>query len=122
HVRCRMTRRAPVKLSALPGLLAGILLLADTARAGVPTLEVFDVQGAGLTSPVAGQNVRIADSVVTAVLSDGFFLQTPDARADSDTALTSNGIRVQTAGAPTYTAGGAVAVGHRVTVTGTVNE
>jgi hypothetical protein len=111
-----------VKLSALPGPIAGVLLIASAAHAGTPTLEVFEVQGAGSTSPVAGQTVRIGDSVVTAVLSDGFFLQTPDARADSDTALTSNGIRVQTAGTPTYTAGGAVAVGHRVTVTGTVNE
>lgn len=112
-----------MKLSALPGMFAGLLLLTGAAHAGSPaTLEVFDVQGAGLTSPHVGQTVRIADSVVTAVTADGFFLQTPDARADSDTALTSNGIRVQTAGTPTYTAGGAVAVGHRVTVTGTVSE
>ena len=104
-------------------VLAGLLFFSAAAIAGTPvTLEVFDAQGAGLASPYAGQSVRINDSVVTAVLADGFFLQTPDSRADSDTALTSNGIRVQTAGTPTYTAGSAVAVGHRATVIGTIAE
>jgi hypothetical protein len=113
-----------VKQTALPGaLIAALLLASGASRAGTPAaLEIFDVQGAGLASPHAGQTVSINDSVVTAVTSDGFFLQTPDARADSDTALTSNGIRVQTAGAPVYGAGGAVAVGHRLTATGLVTE
>jgi uncharacterized repeat protein (TIGR01451 family) len=109
---------------ALLGLAAGLLLLPFATHAGTQpaTVEIFDVQGNALTSPMAGQTVRIPDSVVTALLSDGFFLQTPDARADSDTALTSNGIRVVTPGAPVYTGGGGIAVGHRVNVVGTVSE
>jgi hypothetical protein len=83
---------------------------------------VFEVQGNGMTSPVVGQSVTIGDSVVTAVFDGGFFLQTPDARADSPAALTSNGIRVVTAGMPSYTGGAPVTVGDRATVSGTVVE
>ena len=112
-----------MKASIRAGLAAGVLLVSLGASAGTPpTVEIHEIQGAGLASPLVGMTVRVEDSVVTAVTSDGFFLQTPDARLDSKPALTSNGIRVQTAGAPTYTAGGAIAVGHRATVTGAVSE
>jgi hypothetical protein len=77
--------------------------------------EIFEIQGAGLTSPLAGQTVTSNDNIVTAVGFDGFFIQTPDARADSD-ANTSNGIFVFTVSAPT------VAVGDNVNVTGAVVE
>ena len=80
------------------------------------SLEVWQVQGNGPTSPYVGSTVEIPDSVVTAVLADGFFLQTPTNRADAESSLTSNGIRVVTAGAPTVT------VGALVEVTGTVVE
>jgi hypothetical protein len=105
------------------GLLAATLF-AGSALAGTQptTLEAFDVQGNGLASPHTGQLVRIPDSVVTAVVADGFYLQTPDERADSETALTPNGIRVVTAGVPSYDGGGSVAVGHRLDAIGTVAE
>ena len=85
-------------------------------------LEIYDIQGNGPTSPHVGSSVQVSDSIVTAVLPDGFFFQTPDSRADPASSLTSNGIRVVTTGAPTYSGGGAVAAGHRVNVTGTVAE
>ena len=78
-------------------------------------LEVFDVQGSGAISPFLGATVTIADSVVTGLAFDGFFLQTPDGRDDLDPA-TSNGVYVYTAGAPS------VAVGDHVDVTGEIEE
>jgi hypothetical protein len=100
-------------LAGSPPLLAGSL---------PATLEIYDIQGNEPASPHAGSTVQVPDSVVTAVLPNGFFMQTPDSRADPDTSLTSNGIRVVTSGAPTYSGGGAVAIGHLVTVTGMVVE
>jgi hypothetical protein len=113
-----------VKTFSIPSGLLAALWFATAVSAGPQptTLEAFDVQGNGLVSPHAGQFVRIPDSIVTAVVSDGFFLQTPDERADSETALTPNGIRVFTSGAPAYDGGGAVAVGHRLDATGVVAE
>ncbi len=83
---------------------------------GCPLIrEIFEVQGSGPSSPDEGSVVLLADNVVTAVGPDGFFIQTPDERADGDPA-TSNGIFVFTSTPPT------VAEGDRVTVTGTVSE
>lgn len=80
-----------------------------------PVVEIFQIQGSGLTSPFAAQTVTTLGNVVTAVGPNGFFIQTPDARADAD-AVTSNGIFVFTGAAPT------VAVGDAVDVTGQVVE
>jgi predicted extracellular nuclease len=80
-----------------------------------PVYEVYQLQGAGLASPYAGQTVQTLDNVVTAVGPDGFFVQTPDSRADLD-AGTSNGVFVFTGSTP------AVQVGDQVDVTGTVVE
>jgi predicted extracellular nuclease len=80
-----------------------------------PLVEIYEIQGPGLASPYAGQAVETLDNVVTAVAPDGFFMQTPDGRADADPE-TSNGIFVFTAGPP------AVAVGDRVDTAGTVQE
>lgn len=81
-----------------------------------PTVaEIFDIQGAGTASPHAGYYVTTTNNVVTAVASDGFFIQTPDIRADASDD-TSNGIMVYTNSAPT------VAVGDVVNVTGEVKE
>src|SRR5688572_22714075 len=77
--------------------------------------EIFEIQGSGLASPLTGQNVESRDNVVTAVTFDGFFIQTPDDRADADSE-TSNGIFVFTGSAPT------VAVGDQVDVLGKVAE
>jgi Ca2+-binding RTX toxin-like protein len=75
-------------------------------------LEISQIQGASHTSPYVGQPVQTT-GIVTAVDSNGFYIQDPS--PDSDDA-TSEGIFVFTDTAPT------VAVGDNVTVTGTVNE
>lgn len=77
--------------------------------------EIWQIQGAGTASPYAGGYVTTGNNVVTAVAPDGFFIQTPDARADASPD-TSNGIFVYTASAP------GVAVGDLVDVTGEVKE
>jgi uncharacterized repeat protein (TIGR01451 family) len=81
----------------------------------VPVYAIYTIQGSGAASPYDGQIVTTNDNVVTAVGTEGFFIQTPDASADADP-MTSNGIYVFTSSAPT------VAVGDIVDVTGTVDE
>ncbi|RFF29967.1 Ig-like domain-containing protein [Wenzhouxiangella sediminis] len=78
-------------------------------------LEIWQIQGAGAASPFAGQVVTTEGNVVTAVGPEGFFIQTPDARADASVD-TSNGIYVYTGTAPT------VAVGDVVNVEGEIVE
>lgn len=82
---------------------------------GSATAEIYEIQGNGMSSPLRNLSVTTRDNVVTALDANGFFIQTPDARADADP-QTSNGVFVFTAGAP------AVAVGDVVDVTGTVDE
>jgi predicted extracellular nuclease len=77
--------------------------------------EIFEIQGNGLASPFIGQDVLTEDNVVTGVAANGFFIQTPDSRADLDDE-TSNGIFVFTGSAPT------VQVGDQVDVQGSVDE
>lgn len=77
--------------------------------------EIFAIQGSGAVSPLNGQVVETLDNIVTAVGNQGFFIQTPDYRADASTA-TSNGIYVFTSSTPT------VQVGDQVDVKGTVTE
>jgi predicted extracellular nuclease len=81
----------------------------------VQAKEIFEIQGNGLASPFVGQTVLTQDNVVTAVGPTGFFIQTPDSRADADPE-TSNGIHVFTGSAPT------VQVGDQVDVQGSVAE
>ncbi len=78
-------------------------------------LEIFEIQGSGAASPFVGQTVVTADNIVTAVISNGFFIQTPVARTDGD-AATSDGVFVFTGSSPS------VAVGDQVDVTGDVVE
>jgi predicted extracellular nuclease len=84
----------------------------------VPVYEVFEIQGAGLASPYVGQTVRTLDNTVTGVAANGFFIQTPDSRADAN-AETSNGIFVFTGTPPISPA---VQVGDQVDVKGIVSE
>ncbi|HWM89936.1 MAG TPA: lamin tail domain-containing protein [Thermoanaerobaculia bacterium] len=77
--------------------------------------EIWEIQGAGLASPFVNQTVKTLDNVVTAIASNGFFIQTPEARGDAD-AETSNGVFVFTGSAP------AVQVGDQVDVQGNVVE
>ncbi|HYN41402.1 MAG TPA: lamin tail domain-containing protein [Thermoanaerobaculia bacterium] len=101
---------APGTVNVAKGTGTGTITNDDAAVA-----EIFAIQGSGAASPYAGQIVTTNDNVVTAVGTQGFFIQTPTARADADP-NTSNGIYVFTSTAPT------VAVGDLVDVTGTVVE
>ncbi|HEY9694355.1 MAG TPA: lamin tail domain-containing protein [Oculatellaceae cyanobacterium] len=78
----------------------------------VSITPIYQIQGAGHTSSLVGQTVT-TKGIVTAVDSNGFYLQ--DASGDSDD-LTSDGIFVFTSSAPT------VAVGAEVQVGGSVSE
>ena len=75
--------------------------------------EIWQIQGAGLASPMAGTRRRTT-GVVTAVFSDGFFMQA--AGTGDGNPETSDGLFVFTAGAP------AVNVGDEAEATGTVAE
>jgi predicted extracellular nuclease len=84
--------------------------------AGCPvSAEIYEIQGAGAASPLAGSLVSTDADVVTALAPDGFFMQTPTAGSDGDVD-TSDGIFVFTGGAP------GVAVGDLVDVLGNVQE
>jgi predicted extracellular nuclease len=74
--------------------------------------RIFEIQGAGHASAFDGQQVSTF-GIVTAVQNNGFYIQDPDGDGDDST---SDGIFVQTSGAPT------VSVGTLATVTGTVDE
>ncbi|MEA5477924.1 choice-of-anchor I family protein [Pseudanabaena galeata UHCC 0370] len=93
-----------------------------TAAEGSNTVAVFsvnvgtrisDIQGSGHISPLVGQVVSGVAGIVTAVDSNGFYLQDPTPDADE---ATSEGIFVFTSSAPT------VQVGDSVKVNGTVSE
>lgn len=73
---------------------------------------IREIQGASHTSPLVGQPVQTT-GIVTAVDSNGFYIQDPSPDSDDST---SEGIFVFTSTAPT------VAIGDSVTVTGTVQE
>lgn len=81
----------------------------------IPELEIYEIQGDGMSSPYAGQTVIAENNVVTAVGPDGFFVQTPAERSDGDIE-TSDGLFVYTGSLP------AVAVGNWVNITGEVKE
>ena len=80
-----------------------------------PVVEIFEIQGSGAQSPFSGDTVESLANVVSAVASDGFFMQTPASRSDGDVD-TSDGIFVFTGEAP------GVSVGDMVDVLGEVTE
>lgn len=82
----------------------------------VATRAIHEIQGSGLASPVAGQRVRTEGNIVTAIGPQGFYLQTPDALADTDD-LTSQGIYAYTGSAPA-----GIVVGDAVNLVGDVVE
>lgn len=99
---------------------SGTAAISDASGTGTITnddisiIAIHDIQGAAHTSPLVGQVVTTR-GIVTAVDTNGFYIQTPDADIDASDA-TSQGIFIFTSSAPTVTSGDAV------TVTGTVSE
>ncbi len=80
------------------------------------SLAIHEIQGAGSSSPYVGQLVNTT-GIVTAVKTNGFFIQAPDAEDDADPS-TSEGLFIFTSSAPPA----AAAVGNLVKARGTVAE
>ncbi len=91
--------------------VSGSTIVYDLTPA-VPLVDIPQIQGAGHISEFDGMEVR-TQGIVTAVDSNGFYLQDPDGDGDTDT---SDGIFVFTGSAPT------VAVGDEAEVRGDVSE
>jgi predicted extracellular nuclease len=109
------TKSLPISISDAQGRngSATITLVVTTAPLN---LSIHDIQGSADTSPVAGRLVSTT-GIVTAVVSNGFFIQNPDNAVDADP-NTSEGVFVFTSSRPTSTA----TVGNMVQVVGTVAE
>ena len=80
-------------------------------------VPVHAIQGNGAMSPYAVGSIVATEGIVTARVSNGFYLQTPDAEADLD-ASSSEGVFVFTSAAPPASA----TVGNRVRVNATLDE
>jgi predicted extracellular nuclease len=107
--------------------VAGVVLGTATATGTIinddaEILAINAIQGSGLRSPLApvtgngiGTMVSTTGNIVTAISSNGFFMQTPDG-ADDGNPATSEGIFVFTGSAPN------VQIGDVVNVNGSVQE
>ena len=80
----------PIRLGVL---LAAAVVFEPVAGLEAQNLEIFQIQGSGMSSPHEGEVLTTTANVVTAVGSEGFFIQTPDQRDDNNP-QTSNGIYV----------------------------
>jgi predicted extracellular nuclease/2',3'-cyclic-nucleotide 2'-phosphodiesterase (5'-nucleotidase family)/Ca2+-binding RTX toxin-like protein len=89
------------------------IAIADNDVVVSPNVRIHDIQGAGHISPYAGQTVTGVAGIVTAIASNGFYLQDPNPDAND---ATSEGIFVFTSSAPM------VLVGDSLLVNGTVTE
>lgn len=104
-----------ISISRFLLLLAAAAGLAGSLSAQ-KEMAIAAVQGPGETSPFVGQTVKVK-GIVTARTRTGFFIQTPDDKADGDP-LTSEGIFVYTRERPAADA----AIGNEVSVSGRVEE
>ncbi len=97
----------------------GTAIISLTVNAAPPQeVAIHFLQGSGNKAPADYLNNKVTTSgIVTAVKSNGFFIQVPDNAVDSDP-QTSEGIYVFTSSAPPA----AIAIGNQVTVTGTLVE
>ena len=86
---------------------------ADQVNLGSMPVRIHDIQGAAHLSPHTGEAVTDVFGIVTALRSNGFYLQDPQ---PDDNPATSEGIFVFTSSAPR------VAVGDALRVSGTVAE
>ena len=108
------TERFRLVITNVRGASAGDVIGVATIDTDDP-YELWQVQSATDRSPLAGLNIATAQNVVTAVASDGFFMQTPAARSDVNP-LTSDAVFVFTGSAPV------LAIGNIVNVTGNAQE
>ncbi|MFL6314681.1 MAG: PxKF domain-containing protein [Terriglobales bacterium] len=105
----------PISISDAQGR-SGLATISLVVTAAPLNLSIHDIQGPGDISPVAGRLVSTT-GIVTAVVSNGFFIQNPDNAVDADP-NTSEGVFVFTSSRPTAKA----AVGNMMQVVGTVAE
>ena len=101
-----------MKLGILFAICQLILL---QCSAQVLILEIGQIQGEGLFSPYLGQRVSTLNNVVTAITSDGFYIQSPGIRHDQNP-NTSDAIKVFTGNRPQLDTNAVVSV------TGTISE
>jgi uncharacterized protein len=87
------------------GVVAALLLTAPAAAQ--TTIPIHDVQGPAASSPIVGETVTVL-GVVTAVTTDGFFIQEADVDVDADPA-TSEGVFVVSPSAPSRLSGAGAA-------------
>ncbi|MEE3715131.1 esterase-like activity of phytase family protein [Tumidithrix elongata RA019] len=92
------------------------ITIADNDVVVAPTVRIHDIQGATHLSPLNGQAVQNVQGIVTAIASNGFYIQDPTPDAND---ATSEGIFVFTTNAAIL---GARTVGEAVLVSGTVSE
>jgi uncharacterized protein len=109
------TKSLPISISDAQGR-SGSATISLTVTTAPLNLSIHDIQGPGDTSPVVGKLVSTT-GIVTAVVSNGFFIQNPDNAVDADP-NTSEGVFVFTSSRPAAPA----VVGNLVQVTGTVAE
>jgi predicted extracellular nuclease len=109
------TKSLPISISDAQGR-SGSATISLTVTTAPLNLSIHDIQGPGDSSPVVGKLVSTT-GIVTAVVSNGFFIQNPDNAADADP-NTSEGGFVFTSSRPAAVA----TVGNLVQVTGTVAE
>jgi predicted extracellular nuclease len=109
------TKSLPISISDAQGR-SGSATITLTVTTAPLNLSIHDIQGPGDTSPVVGRLVSTT-GIVTAVVSNGFFIQNPDNAVDADP-NTSEGVFVFTSSRPAAVA----TVGNLVQVTGTVAE
>jgi uncharacterized protein len=91
------------------------LLAVGAAPSCTGAISIGQIQGSGDASPLAGQTVTTS-GIVTALRSNGFFLQSPPPGDNDDN--TSDGIFIFTSSAPS----GAAVAGNSVCVSGAVSE
>lgn len=93
-----------------------IILSTSLSNAQIPVLQIWELQGSGITSPWQNFSVSTQNNIITGVGLNVFFIQTPDDRVDQDS-LTSNGITVQVVGSMPN-----LSIGMEVSVTGLIRE
>lgn len=97
-------------------LLLAIVAVTVSATSAQKDYPINAIQGSGDLSQRERDHVRVT-GIVTARIKNGFFLQTPDDKVDTDP-MTSEGVFVFTSTEP----GGDAAIGNMVSVTGVVDE
>ena len=100
--------------STMPTACTGTQAYSLVIAPVVTTTNINVIQGSGLSSPIVGQTATTS-GIVTALRSNGFYLQNAEADYDANP-QTSEGILVFTSSSPT------VSVGQRIQVTGTITE